>query len=315
VTAQHSDPAGSDSAAGRSVSVLAHPGAGRGRHRGLLPALLDALGGSGHPIRLLEAHDSAAAERACRDAVAAGTAAVVTIGGDGTFHRALQAVAGTGVPLGLIPTGTGNDFATAVGVPTDPLTAARAVAQALRTTTFRRYDLARVTAPGLADRWCGAVLGAGFDALVNERANAMAFPRGPRRYDLAILAETLTLRPRRYTLRADGGEPWTFDGILVAVGNTASYGGGLRMCPSADPTDGLLDVTVGAAMPRHTLLRLKPRLRSGTHVTDPLVTTLRARMIELSAAEPIVGYADGERCAPLPIAVSSVPQALTLALT
>ncbi|MFI5844199.1 diacylglycerol kinase family protein [Catenuloplanes sp. NPDC051500] len=311
MTPQHSDTAGSDSAAGRSVSVLAHPGAGRGRRRALLPALLDALGPR---VRLLEADDSAGAEQACRDAVARGTAAVVAVGGDGTFHRALQAVAGTGVPLGLIPAGTGNDFAAAAGVPADPLTAAHAVAQALKTRSFRRYDLARVTAAGQPDRWFGAVLGAGFDALVNERANAMAFPRGPRRYDLAILAETLTLRPRRYTVRVDGGEPWTFDGILVAVGNTASYGGGLRMCPGADPTDGLLDVTIGAAMPRRTLLRLKPRLRAGTHVTDPLVTTLRARTIELAVAGPVVGYADGERCAPLPIAVSSVPQALTLAL-
>ncbi|WP_033341335.1 diacylglycerol kinase family protein [Catenuloplanes japonicus] len=314
MTPQLNDTAGSFSAAGRVVSVLAHPGAGRGRHRTLLPALLEALAGSGHPIRLLDAHDSATAETACRDAVTSGAAAIIAIGGDGTFHRALQSVAGTGTPLGLIPTGTGNDFATAAGLPADPLTAARSVAQALKTGTFRRYDLARVSSATGPDRWFGAVLGAGFDALVNERANRMRFPRGPRRYDLAILAETLTLRPRRYTLRADGGEPRTFDGILVAIGNTSSYGGGLQMCPTADPHDALLDVTIGAPMPRHTLLRLKPRLRTGTHVTDPLVTTLRARTIELSVAAPVVSYADGERCAPLPIAISSVPQALSLAL-
>ena len=106
-----------------------------------------------------------------------------------------------------------------------------------------------MTTPDGAERWYGAVLGAGFDAIVNERANRMRFPRGRRRYDVATVAELVRLRPRAYTMRLDG-EVHEFDAVLVAIGNTASYGGGHRICPAADPTDGLLDVVVAGPMSR-----------------------------------------------------------------
>jgi len=292
------------------IAVLANPLAGKGRHRGLLPAILDRLRGGDHEVRPLTAGSAAEAEAACRDAVAGGAAALVAVGGDGTFHLGLQAVAGTATPFGLVPAGTGNDLATELGVPADPLAAADAVVAALRTGGTRMIDLGRLTAPDGEERWFGAVLGAGFDAIVNERANAIRWPRGPRRYDVATVLELVRLRPRRYTMTLDG-EPREFDAVLVAVGNTASYGGGHRICPAADPTDGLLDVVVGAPMSRVTLMRLKPRVLLGTHVADPLVTSYRARIIEL-AADGITTYADGERSAPLPITITCVPGALRL---
>ena len=94
----------------------------------------------------------------------------------------------------------------------------------------------------------------------------MRWPRGPRRYDLAILVELARLRPRRYTLRLDG-VPHELDAVLVAVGNCPSYGGGMRICPDADPTDGLLDVVVAGRVDRRTLVRVKPRIYQGTHVS------------------------------------------------
>jgi diacylglycerol kinase (ATP) len=97
----------------------------------------------------------------------------------------------------------------------------------------------------------------------------------------------------------------------VAVGNTASYGGGLRICPAADPTDGLLDVVVGSRMSRATMMSIKPRLRRGTHVDHPLVTTYRAAVVEIHAAG-IVSYVDGERACPLPLTATAVPGALDL---
>ncbi|MFF0819865.1 diacylglycerol/lipid kinase family protein [Micromonospora haikouensis] len=292
------------------VAVLANPTAGRGRHRGLLPRLLDRLATAGRPVRLLEAGTGAQAEAACRAAVADGAAALVTVGGDGTVHRGLQAVAGTGVPFAPVPAGTGNDFAADTGFPADPLAAAETVAAALREGRTRPVDLARLTGPGCETRWYGAVLAAGFDAIVNERANRMRRPRGPRRYDLAILVELARLRPRRYTLRLDG-EPLECDAVLVAVGNCASYGGGMRICPDADPTDGLLDVVVGGRFDRRTLIRVKPRIYRGTHVRHPLVSSHRARTVEL-AAEGITTYADGERCLDLPVTVTAVPGAVRL---
>ncbi|MFG1952951.1 diacylglycerol kinase family protein [Micromonospora sp. NPDC048830] len=290
--------------------MLANPTAGRGRHRGLLPRLLDRLADGGRPVRLLEARTATGAEAACREAVADGIAGLVTVGGDGTVHRGLQAVAGTAVPFGPVPAGTGNDFAADTGFPADPLAAVEVIASALRDGRSRPVDLARVTDPDGAARWYGAVLAAGFDAIVNERANRMRYPRGPRRYDLAILVELARLRPRRYALRLDG-RPLDVDAVLVAVGNTASYGGGMRVCPDADPTDGLLDVVVGGRFDRRTLIRVKPRIYRGTHVEHPLVSTHRARTVELSA-EGITTYADGERALDLPVTVTAVPGAVRL---
>ncbi|KXK60901.1 sphingosine kinase [Micromonospora rosaria] len=292
------------------VAVLANPSAARGRHRDLLPDLVRRLSAAGRPVRLLAAGTAAEAEAACHAALAGGAGALVAVGGDGTVHRALQAVAGTAVPFGVVPAGTGNDFAADTGAPADPSAAADAIAVALRADRTRPVDLARLTGADGTTRWFGAVLAAGFDAVVNERANRMRWPRGPRRYDLAILVELARLRPRRYTLRLDG-VPHEVDAVLVAVGNCASYGGGMRVCPAADPTDGLLDVVVGGRFDRRTLLRVKPRIYRGTHVGHPLVRSYRARTVELSA-EGITTYADGERGLDLPLTATAVPAALHL---
>ncbi|MFJ8689360.1 diacylglycerol kinase family protein [Micromonospora wenchangensis] len=299
-----------DRGAAGPVAVLANPVAGRGRHRALLPRVLDGLAAAGRPVELLTAYDPAGAEAACHAAVAAGASALVAVGGDGTVHRALQAVGGTAVPFAPVPVGTGNDFAADAGFPADPLAAAAVIAAALRAGRTRPVDLARMTGGDGTDRWYGAVLAAGFDAIVNERANRMRWPRGPRRYDLAILVELARLRPRRYTLRLDG-VPHEVDAVLVAVGNGARYGGGMRICPAADLTDGLLDVVVGGRFDRRTLIRVKPRIYAGTHVTHPLAGSFRARTVEL-AAEGITTYADGERSLDLPVRISAVPRAVRL---
>jgi len=222
----------------------------------------------------------------------------------------VQAVADTGVPFGLIPAGTGNDFATAVGIPSDLVAAARSLASCLAAGSSRPVDLARMSGPDGYQRWFAAVLGAGFDAIVNERANAMRWPKGRRRYDIAIFAELLRLRPRPYRISVDG-TAYDREAVLVAVGNTASYGGGMKMCPAADPADGLLDVVVAGRISRTTLLRLQPKVYEGTHVTHPAVTQLQGRSVTISA-EDITAYADGERTCPLPITVTAAPGALTL---
>ncbi len=297
-------------AGGPRVAVLLNPGAGRGRYRAELPGALDRLAGGGYTLEVLPGRTAEEALTAARAAVEDGVAALVAAGGDGTVHIGLQAVAGTGVPFGVLPAGTGNDFAVQLGLPGAPLAAAGAIAAALRDESTTKVDLGRVTGPDGTALWFGAVLAAGFDAVVNERANRMRFPRGPRRYDVAIVAELLRLRPRRYRIVLDGVAHET-DAVLVAVGNTASYGGGMRICPAADPTDGLLDVVIGGRLGRATLMRIKPRVYRGTHVDHPLVTSYRAATVEL-AAEDITTYVDGERGYPLPVTVTSAPGALTV---
>ena len=287
----------------RAVTVLISPSAGRGRARAAGEAVLAELRRAGLEPDVLSATSAAEAEKQAGAAVAAGTAALVTIGGDGTAHAGLQAVAGTTTPLAVIPAGTGNDIALAVGIPAEPLAAARAAAADLLDGTARAVDAGRT-----AGRWWLTVLCCGFDSAVSDRANRLRWPKGRRRYDVAILAELARLRPREVTLTLDGSAT-TVPVTLVAVGNTPSYGGAMRICPAADPTDGTFDVTVVGPMGRLELVRARPRLTDGTHVDLPGVTVHRASRVEL-ACDGVTTYADGEPVAPLPVAAECVPGAV-----
>jgi diacylglycerol kinase (ATP) len=152
------------------------------------------------------------------------------------------------------------------------------------------------------------VLCCGFDSAVTGRANRLRWPRGRRRYDVAILAELARLRARELTLVLDG-EVHTLPVTLVALGNTAWYGGGMRIYPGADPGDGRFDVTVVGPMSRREPVRSRPRLTAGTHVDHPAVSVHRATRVELSGPG-ITAYADGEPVAALPVTAECVPGAL-----
>lgn len=232
---------------------------------------------------------------------------LVVLGGDGAVHQAVQFCAETEVALGVVPCGTGNDFARALGVPTRPLDAVDAIVTALRADRSRRIDLGRV-----GQTWFGTVLCAGFDAKVNERANSLRWPKGPRRYDAAILTELAALRSRPLVVEMEAEtERVELDATLVALGNTPWYGSGIPVCPAADPEDGLFDVTVVGQVRRRELIRLLPSLRTGDHIDHPAVRTLRARSMTLSGNDwPM--YADGEALGALPASVRCVPKALTV---
>ena len=287
------------------VAVLISPAAGRGRARALSGAVVDGLRAAGLDPRVLPATTGAEAERQAAEAVAAGTGAVVAVGGDGAAHAALQAVAGSMTPLAVVPAGTGNDLALALGIPHDAAAAVRAAAEDLVAGDVRTVDAGRT-----GDRWWATVLCCGFDSAVTDRANRLRWPRGRRRYDVAILAELAALRPRRLTLVLDG-ETSTVPVTLVAVGNTSWYGGGMKVCPGADPADGLFDVTVVGPLTRLELVRQRPRLTAGTHIESAAVTVHRAARVELSSPG-VTTYADGEPVAALPAVAESVPGALRI---
>src|SRR3954467_11870816 len=168
-------------------------------------------------------------------------------------------------------------LAVALGTPSAPAAAARAAAVDLLAGRARDVDAGRT-----GDRWWSTVLCCGFDSAVTDRANRLRWPRGRRRYAVAVLAELARLRPRELTLVLDGEER-TLPVTLVAVGNTSWYGGGMKVCPGADPADGLFDVTVVGAISRLDLIRTKPLLTAGTHVDNPAVTVHRASRVELSS--------------------------------
>jgi diacylglycerol kinase (ATP) len=242
-----------------------------------------------------------------RRAVDGGVDVLIALGGDGMAHIAVQACAGSATALAVVPAGTGNDLARALAVPAEPLAAASSVAASLRAGRLRSLDLGRVA----GGSWFATVLCAGFDSAVNERANKLRWPRGPRRYDLAILTELGKLRPYPLVVETDT-DVVRLEATMVSVGNLPFYGGGIPICPDAVPDDGLLDITVVGATTRRDLMAIMPRLRTGKHITHPSVVTLRARSVHLAGRNHWVAYADGERQARLPLTVRCIPSALSV---
>jgi diacylglycerol kinase (ATP) len=289
------------------ITLFVNPAAGRGRGAHAAQPAARALREAGHRVRSVVGEDAADALSRARAAVAAGTGALVAVGGDGMVSLALQAVAGTGTPLGVVAVGTGNDFARVTGQPVrDPAAAGAVIAQALADGRSRALDLGRT-----GDRWFGTVLASGFDSRVNDRGNRMSWPTGRFRYDVAMLAELAALRPIRYRVTFDDAPEREIEATLIAVGNGSSYGGGMRICADAEMDDGLFDVCVVGPCSRTTLLRVFPRVYRGTHPSHPVVTVHRARRVRL-AADDVTAYADGERIGPLPVEAETVPEAVRL---
>jgi diacylglycerol kinase (ATP) len=293
-----------------ALALVINPTSGKGKGARYGDRAERALDEAGVAVRRIIGRDAHDAAKQARAALDAGAPALVVVGGDGMASLGLQLVAGTGIPLGVIPAGTGNDMARWLGLPLDdPEAAARVVADN-RTAAF---DLGRVTSSYAGEpRWFGNVVACGLDSKVNERANRMRRPRGPSRYTLALLAELGPFRVLPFDLVV-GGERRSLDGMLIAVGNGPSYGGGMRICPQADPRDGRFQVTVVNRVGKITLLRIFPRIFSGRHVEHPVVDVWHGARVELAskAPEPVSLWADGERIGTLPAVCETVPGALT----
>lgn len=292
----------------RRIGLLVNPTAGK--HRGALTGTVvaDLLEAAGAEVVDLTGLDAARATRKARAAVATDAIdALVVIGGDGAVHLGANICAGTDVPLGIVAVGTGNDNARELGLPVrDPA----AAVERILTGRVHHIDAGRARRTDGAGeaRWFLGALSAGFDAVVNERANLMIWPRGPSRYNLAILRELPRFAPPRYTLTVDGSER-RLRAMLVCVANGKAFGGGMRVAPDADVTDGLLDVVIVHEIPVATFLQVFPKVFTGAHTSHPAVEILRGREVGVEASG-IVGYADGERVAPLPLDVEVLPGAV-----
>jgi len=290
------------------IGLVVNPTAGRGRGGRMGAEAAAGLRAAGLDVHDLSADSAAAAADRARAAMADGAIdALVVAGGDGMAHLGANICAGTGVPLGIIATGTGNDIARELGMPVQDPAASVALVARGRT---RTVDAARHTGEDGRSRWFVGVLAAGFDAVVNERANRWRWPKGQMRYNLAMLRELPVFRPIRYRLEVDGVRHDTA-AMLVAIGNGPAYGGGMKVVPTAVFDDGLADVLVLHELGIPTFLRVFPTVFTGAHVDHPSVEVIRGRHIHIEA-DGIVGYADGERFAPLPLHIEVVPGALTV---
>jgi diacylglycerol kinase (ATP) len=289
------------------VALIVNPTSGKGVGREIGAQTRRLLREAGHDVLDVSGESYGQARDQAAAAVAGGVDTVVVVGGDGMVHLGVNACADTSARLAVVAAGTGNDFARNLCLPIRDAQSAVALLVSGRT---REIDLGRVSHGVAGEKWFGGVLGAGFDAVVNERARRMTWPSGQLRYALAVLRELPVFRPIPYVVELDGHRLETH-AMLVAVANTSSFGGGMRVCPDADVADGLFDVMVVHALSVAAFLRVFPKVYSGTHTTHPAVEIHRARRVRLEASG-IHSQADGEAFAELPIDAEVVPGALRL---
>lgn len=284
------------------VVLAVNPCADRGRAAAAGAPVEHRIRSLGHDVTQLAATDAAALAEQVRHAISSGEVErLVVAGGDGLVHHLLPVIAGTDTVLGVVPLGSGNDFARGTGLPTE-----REAAIDAALGPWQRLDAIRI-----GQRWAATVATAGFSGRVNARANTLRWPRGQPRYTVATLIELTRLRPFLLELSVDG-ETIASSCSLVAVANTPHFGGGMAICPDARPDDGVLEVTLVEAVAPVTLGRFFPRVFAGTHLSHPAVRTYRGRVVELGAMGVDL-WADGECVGPLPLRLECVPGALRVA--
>lgn len=243
--------------------------------------------------------------------------ALVVVGGDGTVSLGAEVVAGTPVRLGIVPAGSGNDFARALGLPEgNPAEATRSLLHALSrpVTTIDAIEITTASPKALPHR--SLALGnvnLGFDALVNERANSAS--RGHAvRYTTAVLRELSSFRPLPYWIEIDDGERIDVDASLVSLCNSGVFGGGMRIVPDARVDDGVLELVTLTGIGRTRLLRFFPRVFRGTHTSADGFTVQPVRKVTVGLRDEqlLRAYADGEPRIPLPLTARVLPGAVRI---
>ena len=286
--------------------ILVNRLAGGGRRLDEVRRLTRSLIAHHWAIEVLTPNGPESLEGAVRQAVDSGARCIVVAGGDGTWHHAIQSLAGTSTPTALLAIGTGDDNARSLGFPRhDPERLGRCIAEG----RVRSIDLGRLESSTVS-RWFSGVASVGFDSQVNERANAYERLPGTLRYLVAAAAELRGFSPGDYRFTVDG-ESHELSAMLMAVGNGSFYGGGMAICPDARTDDGYLDATVLTAMPIRRVLAALPLVYRGTHVRRPEVDQFRGRELAIDSPGHLV-FADGEPIGRTPVSMQVVPDALRI---
>jgi diacylglycerol kinase (ATP) len=292
------------------ATVVVNPTAGHGRARRLLPAVTEQLvsGLPGYNVRVQQTDSFEDAKLRAHAVVDTSERRTVTegeppdlllmMGGDGMASLGANACAGTQVRLGVIPAGTGNDFCRGMGLPITTMEAVAGIVAGGR----KQVDLLEVSGELTYDehhRYVGSVVSTGYDAKVNWRTNHHKVSLGSLTYGYDALAELAAFQPLEYRMDIDGVSREQ-DAMLVAVGNAGFIGGGMQICPNADPSDGLIDITIVHPVGRMKLIRLLPQLYSGKFAEDPCVELLRAKHVHIDGPN-LLPMADGEELGSVPL--------------
>ncbi|MCX8088013.1 MAG: diacylglycerol/lipid kinase family protein [Meiothermus ruber] len=275
----------------RSYTIFViNPAAGRGRvgqMLGLLEAAIRRAQSSDTEMVVTQAPGHAI--QIARNAPAGSR--VVAVGGDGTVHEVVRGIAGSDKAIGVVPIGSGNDFARMVGLHKLPLEAA--LHTALQG-PIRHVDLGLVN-----NQPYGTSLGIGFDAAVARKAlTAPTFLRGMPRYLYSIFAVLKELELPNLELTQNNQILYQGPSLLVALMNGSSYGGGIPIVPDARPTDGLISVAVAGAFSRLGVVGILPRLIVGKHVHHPRLHFFHGTEFVVRFDRPVPAHTDGELLEP-----------------
>jgi diacylglycerol kinase (ATP) len=289
------------------VGLVINPTAGSNKGASAGESVRAVLASSSHEVIDLSGQTYEAAKAAIKQAIANGAIdALVLVGGDGMAHLGVNVCANTKVPMAIVPAGTGNDSAAVFGMPmNDPAGSTKLILDNL--SSPKPVDAIEIE-HSLGKTWALGSASAGFDALVNARANLMTWPAGPMKYYLAMLLELASFKAIKYRSKIDGVAK-DFEAMLCVVSNSGVFGGGMLVVPEASVTDAKLDLLILNKISRFKLVKIFPRVYKGTHVTDPAVELLEATKVEI-AADGMPIYSDGEYVGQAPFTATVVPGAL-----
>ncbi|TVZ78840.1 YegS/Rv2252/BmrU family lipid kinase [Aeribacillus composti] len=228
--------------------------------------------------------------------------AVVVVGGDGTIHDVANGLINSNIPLGVIPAGSGNDFARALDIPKDYKKALKRILMGKQ----RKIDIGRI-----GNEYFITVMGIGFDGKVAEINNGSKYKNwlnvirlGNLSYGLSFLHVLLKYRPVSIQLMVDG-EKLVFCNVwLIAIANISNYGGGIKICPNACYNDGLFDICIVHGMNKWELLRTFPKAFKGKHILHPGVTMITGKQVEVISELPVIVQGDGEILTKTPMSVT-----------
>lgn len=278
------------------LSVFINPTAGRGRAGRRMPKMEALLKDAGLVPKFIESNAVGDLEQQVREHSNAGANRVVIAGGDGSVHEAVNGIltANQETAFGVIPSGTGNDFAKAAGIPLDWETATRLLAERISSqATPRRIDVGRMNGRYFAN---GA--GVGFDAKVTHIARSYQWPVGDLVYLLAIFRAMVDgIATPAMKITSDNFE-WDGPLTLANVSNGPWIGGMFHIAPMADNADGQLELLIAAPVTRRRIMTLLPKLVRGEHMSEPEVSHCSVQRLNIVADAAVPSHLDGEVQAP-----------------
>ena len=290
--------------------VIVNPTAGRGQAGKQIASVRSMLGPQAEDWSWYFTKARGDAEQWAREAAAAGAPIVIAVGGDGTLHEVANGILGSKSELGLIPFGTGNDLARALGIFNNLPAACRAITDG----DTIHVDVGVLEGEGTGGQRHFLVLsGTGFDARTAQTVNSgIRWISGAGAYVVGAVITLSKFKPFQLTLTTGEGETIKKRAMFVSIANAATTGGGMLIAPGATVDDGKLDICLAGEVSKPTLLYQLTQVFKGDHVKHPAVTMLRTASLTVDADPPQPLLIDGEVIGTTPARISLLPGALPM---